>query len=52
MLGTPTEDDLAFIIDKGALDYLNSFDQVPRQNLNARYQAASPTAIDLLNQML
>ena len=52
VLGTPSEEDAAFVTDEKALAYLASFKQQQREDLQSRYKGADPKAIDLLNKML
>ena len=52
VLGTPTEEDCAFVTDEKATKYLASFKKGQRENLNERYKGASPEALDLLDKML
>jgi len=52
VLGTPTEEDCAFVTDEKATKYLASFKKGQRENLHERYKGASPEALDLLDKML
>lgn len=52
MLGTPDENDIAFVTDAKATSYLKSFASVPRVDLSKKYSGATPESIDLLNKML
>lgn len=52
VIGTPTEEEMSFVTDAKALEYLKSFSPRPRIDLKTRYPAASDDAIDLLNKML
>ena len=52
VLGTPEEQDTAFVTDAKATTYLKSFTPIPRSDLSKKYPGASHDAIDLLNKML
>lgn len=52
VLGTPDENDIAFVTDAKATSYLKSFASVPRADLSKKYPGATPESIDLLNKML
>ncbi len=52
VLGTPEEQDIAFVTDSKATTYLKSFTATPRQDLGKKYPGASAESLDLLNQML
>ena len=52
VLGTPTEEDLAYVTDSKALAYLKSFTPIERVDLQKKYCGASEEAVDLLNKML
>lgn len=52
VLGTPQEDDIAFVTDEKASKYLMSFKKMEREDLAQRYKGASGEAVDLLNKML
>lgn len=52
VLGSPNEDDCAFVTDEKATKYLQSFKPGEREDLGTRYKGASAEAIDLLNKML
>jgi len=52
ILGTPEENDVAFVTDTKATTYLKSFSYIPRMDLSKKYAGATPDAIDLLNKML
>ena len=52
ILGTPGEDDMAYVTDAKAIGYLRSFTPIERVDLARKYPGATPEAIDLLNKML
>jgi len=53
VLGTPTLDDLSFVTDQTALNYIKDFpqDQEP-QNFKDKFPYASDTALDLMKGMV
>ena len=52
MIGTPNEDDISFVTDTKAVEYLNTFPKSERINLATIYPGAGEDAIDLLNRIL
>jgi len=52
VLGTPSDDDLTFITDNMALDYLKSFNQRSPKNLYEYYPGSSKEAVDILCKMI
>ena len=48
VIGSPEEDDKSFVTDQKATEYLNSFPQRPKTDLNKLYPGAGEEAIDLL----
>lgn len=52
VIGTPSEEDISFVTDKKAFDYLESFDKRPRADLSHRFPGVGEQAIDFLNKML
>mgnify|MGYP000858958991 CR=1 FL=1 len=52
MLGTPNEEDTAFVTDQKAVGYLKSFIPIERVDWTKKYPGATSEAIDLLNKML
>jgi len=52
ILGTPGDDDMAYVTDAKAIGYLKSFTPIERVDLGRKYPGATPEAIDLLNKML
>lgn len=51
-LGTPNEDDTAFISDPGALSYLQNLPKAEKKDFKEMYPFPGDEAIDLLNKML
>eukprot|EP00995_Heteronema_vittatum_P008329 NODE_351_length_1446_cov_425.730136_g256_i0.p1 GENE.NODE_351_length_1446_cov_425.730136_g256_i0~~NODE_351_length_1446_cov_425.730136_g256_i0.p1 ORF type:complete len:451 (-),score=-24.08 NODE_351_length_1446_cov_425.730136_g256_i0:93-1403(-) len=51
-LGTPDDDDLEFITDDKALEYLRSFPEKAKTSLRSMFPAASGEALDLLQKTL
>jgi len=52
VIGTPTEEEMSFVTDAKALEYLKTFSQRTRVDLKTKYPAAGDDALDLLNKML
>jgi len=52
VLGTPTEDEMDFVTDVKAIEYLKSFKQKKRVDFKDLFPAATPECIDFLNQTL
>ena len=52
ILGTPTQDDLCFISDNKAIEYIETFPKGNGINLQHRFPAASSEAIDFLSRLL
>ena len=52
VLGSPNEEDISHITDAKAINYLKSFQNIPRLDLSKKYPGASSSAIDLLDKML
>jgi mitogen-activated protein kinase 1/3 len=52
VLGTPTEEDLAFVSDDKALEYLRSFPTKQKADFKTMFPCASPDAIDFLEKTL
>eukprot|EP00830_Metopus_es_P000636 TRINITY_DN10608_c0_g1_i1.p1 TRINITY_DN10608_c0_g1~~TRINITY_DN10608_c0_g1_i1.p1 ORF type:complete len:443 (-),score=88.28 TRINITY_DN10608_c0_g1_i1:93-1421(-) len=52
IIGTPTEEELSFVTDTKALDYLKTFQARPRVDFKELYPASSKDTIDLINRML
>ena len=52
VIGTPNDDDKSFVTDQKALDYLDTFNKVPRLDLAKKYPGAPPEAIDFLDSIL
>ena len=52
LIGTPSEQDLEFISDEFARDYLRKFGCRPRRDLASELTHVEAEGIELLNQML
>lgn len=52
VLGTPNEDEVDFVTDAKAIEYLKSFKQKKRVDFKDLFPAATPECIDFLNQTL
>jgi len=52
VLGTPTEEDLAFVSDDKALEYLKSFPNKPKTDFKTMFPMASAESIDFLEKTL
>ena len=52
LIGSPLEGDKSFVTDQKALEYLNTFQNLPRENLQAKYPGSPPEAIDFLEKIL
>ena len=52
VIGTPFDEDLKFITDNMALDYLKSFEPRTQKNLFESYPGSSQDAVDLLSKMI
>jgi mitogen-activated protein kinase 1/3 len=52
ILGTPEENDIAFVTDEKALSYLKSFKPIKRVDFQLKYPGADFDSLDLLNKML
>jgi mitogen-activated protein kinase 1/3 len=52
VLGTPAKDDMKFITNEKALEYIKSLKKKPALPFNKIYKDANPLAIDLLEKML
>lgn len=52
VIGSPTEEDISHITDAKATNYLKSFQNIPRLDLNKKYPGSSDNSIDLLDKML
>lgn len=52
VIGTPSNEDLSFVSDCKALEYLRTFSPKPRKNLKEDYPAVDDQAIDFLNKIL
>lgn len=52
VIGTPNDEDMSFVTDQKAIEYLKSYQYVGRCDLTSKYPAATPEAIDFLNKIL
>ena len=52
LLGTPNKEDMSFVTDKKALDYITSFDDLPREDLKAKFAGIPDEGIDFLDKLL
>lgn len=52
VIGSPNEEDVSFLTDQKALQYVKSFPPKERQDLKEKYPATSPEGIDLLQRLL
>jgi mitogen-activated protein kinase 1/3 len=52
VIGTPNDEDISFVTDAKAQEYLQTFKHTPRGDLSDLYPGAGPEAIDLLNKIL
>jgi len=52
VLGTPNEDDMSFVTDTKAIEYLSSFSNAARKNLREMYSGCGDEAIDFLDKIL
>lgn len=52
VIGTPSEEDMSFVTDQKAIEYLRSFSHVGRVDLQSKYPGATAEAIDFLNRCL
>jgi mitogen-activated protein kinase 1/3 len=52
VMGTPTDEDINFVTDQKAIDYLKSFQYKKPVELSQLYPAATSDALDLLRKML
>jgi len=52
VIGTPKEEDILFVTDQKAIEYLHSFPYIKRIDLQSKYPSAPEEAIDFLNKTL
>ena len=52
VIGTPSEDELLFVTDPKAVEYLMTFEYRKRVDFKEKFPAAGDDALDLLNKML
>ena len=52
LIGTPNVEDKSFVTDTKALEYLETFQYIPRADLQSKFPGCSKDAIDFLNRLL
>jgi mitogen-activated protein kinase 1/3 len=52
LIGSPMEEDKSFVTDQKALEYLNTFQNLQRADMHAKYPGSPPEAIDFLEKSL
>lgn len=52
VIGAPSEEDMAFITDTHAKDYLRSFEKKNKKNLKERFSGSTEMSLDLLKRMI
>ena len=52
VLGTPTYEDISYITNEKALEFIKSIPKRSRQSLESLFSDANPLALDLLSKML
>ena len=52
IIGTPTPEDKSYVTDLKALEYLDTFSQKPRANLQEKYKGSPSETIDFLEKVL
>ena len=52
MIGTPAEEDIAFLSDENALKYIKSFQEKPPKDFASIFPDTPPDGLDLLRKML
>lgn len=52
VIGTPSEEDMDFITDQHAKEYLKSFEEKPKRNLRERFIGSTEASLDLLQRMI
>jgi serine/threonine protein kinase len=52
VLGTPAEEQMDFVSNPNAADYIRSLPKQPKQDFNKKFPGQSPEAIDLLTKLL
>lgn len=52
LIGTPNEEDISFVTDNVAMDYLKTFKKKPGADLAAKFPGATENGLDLLRRML
>ncbi|CAK85439.1 unnamed protein product (macronuclear) [Paramecium tetraurelia] len=52
VLGTPSNDEMKYITNEGAIKYIKSLPKRTKQNFSTLFQKVNPTCLDLLSKML
>lgn len=52
VIGTPSEEDVSFLTDKYALQYIKSFSQKPRKSIKTLFNYCKPEWADFLERTL
>ena len=52
LLGTPTEEDLSFLTDQKAIDYMKSFKKTEGENFNKKFKGIPAEGIDFIKRLL
>lgn len=52
VIGTPSDEDMSFITDQHAKEYLNSFKKINKKNLKERFNGSTDESLDLLSKMI
>lgn len=52
LLGTPNDDDMSFVTDEKAIEYLSSYKKKERTNFNDKFKGISKEGVDLLDKLL
>jgi mitogen-activated protein kinase 1/3 len=52
VIGTPSEEDMGFITDQHAKEYLRSFEKKEKRNLKERFMGSTDESLDLLMKMI
>lgn len=52
VIGTPSDEDMNFITDQHAKEYLKSFEKKPKRNLKERFIGSTEASLDLLQRMI
>jgi len=52
VIGSPSKEDISFVTDSQALQYLEGFKHIPRVNLKEKFPAATDEGLEFLYQCL